>query len=299
MTSDSPVPATAGRPSLLILGASVRAAAQSALRAGFDPTCADRYADSDLRACARVLPVADFPAGLWHALRNTASVPWIYTGSLENHPALLQRIARDHPLLGTPAEVVRAVRDPVRLNRALVAAGLPALSVRLGVEPVPPADSTWMLKPRRGAAGRGVAVWNAQARGHLTLAEPHYFQRRATGTEHSALFLAGPLSTELLGTSRQLVGLDWAGAPSAAWCGNLVPDVLTGTTLEMVAAIGWAVAAAFPLRGLFGCDFIMADGVPWLTEVNPRYTGSTELLEFHRQTSLLSQHLRACRVMAG
>jgi predicted ATP-grasp superfamily ATP-dependent carboligase len=33
------------------------------------------------------------------------------------------------------------------------------------------------------------------------------------------------------------------------------------------------------LRGLFGVDAIMRDGVPWLVEVNPRYTASVEVFE--------------------
>ena len=52
------------QPSVLILGASTRAAAQSAIRAGLRPICADLFADLDLRDCARVLDVDDYPHGL-------------------------------------------------------------------------------------------------------------------------------------------------------------------------------------------------------------------------------------------
>jgi len=41
-------------PSLLILGASTRAAAHSARRAGFRPICADMFTDEDLREVAEV-----------------------------------------------------------------------------------------------------------------------------------------------------------------------------------------------------------------------------------------------------
>jgi hypothetical protein len=47
----------------------------------------------------------------------------------------------------------------------------------------------------------------------------------------------------------------------------------------------------FQLRGLFGLDFIVsADDQVWLTEINPRYTGSVELLEFVTGQSLLIDH---------
>jgi len=44
------------RPRLLILGCSTRAAAWSAVRAGFFPVCADEFGDADLHQVAEVLP---------------------------------------------------------------------------------------------------------------------------------------------------------------------------------------------------------------------------------------------------
>jgi hypothetical protein len=49
------------------------------------------------------------------------------------------------------------------------------------------------------------------------------------------------------------------------------------------------------LRGLFGCDFIVNAGTPWLTEVNPRYTAAMELAEHRLQASLVALHVRACQ----
>ncbi len=51
-------------PRLMILGASTRAAAQSAVRAGFQPVCADHFADEDLFEVAEVLPLSGYPHGL-------------------------------------------------------------------------------------------------------------------------------------------------------------------------------------------------------------------------------------------
>ena len=45
------------------------------------------------------------------------------------------------------------------------------------------------------------------------------------------------------------------------------------------------------MRGLFGIDAVVQDGVPWPVEINPRYTASMELLERSQPTlSLLSRH---------
>jgi hypothetical protein len=84
-------------PSVLILGASTRAAAQSAIRAGLHPICADLFADLDLRGCAQVLEVADYPRGLVAAAASAPACPWMYTGGLENQPGIVARISKSRP----------------------------------------------------------------------------------------------------------------------------------------------------------------------------------------------------------
>ncbi len=72
----------AGAPPLLIVGASARAAAQSALRAGYRPWCVDLFGDVDLRQSAAcvVCPRADYPRHLPAMLARlltqvTAAIP--------------------------------------------------------------------------------------------------------------------------------------------------------------------------------------------------------------------------------
>src|SRR4051812_15417928 len=80
---------------LLLLGASVRAAAWSALRGGLvQPWCIDLFADADLqRACtARTIPPTDYPHDFLAAARQAPPGPWLYTGALENYPDLIAAI---------------------------------------------------------------------------------------------------------------------------------------------------------------------------------------------------------------
>src|SRR3954469_6116964 len=99
---------------VLIVGASVRAAAHSALRAGLRPGGIDLFADCDLAAigpAVRVPPEA-YPEGLEDRAAAQPSGPWMYTGGLENDPELVDRIARKRPLWGVRGDALRAVRDP-------------------------------------------------------------------------------------------------------------------------------------------------------------------------------------------
>ncbi len=108
--------------SLLIVGASARAAAGSARRAGFQVSAADLFGDWDLQACQQTWLVSDYPAGFATAIAEFGG-PWMYTGGLENHPAWIDRFAQLAPLWGNPAERLRAVRHPLRLAQALRDAG--------------------------------------------------------------------------------------------------------------------------------------------------------------------------------
>src|SRR5437763_10103190 len=111
---------------VILIGASVRAAAGSALRAGRRPWCADLFADADLKRLgpARRIAMSVYPRGFVRALAEAPPGPWLYTGGLENHPRLVDRLARTRPLWGNGATVLERVRDPELLARRLTEHGL-------------------------------------------------------------------------------------------------------------------------------------------------------------------------------
>lgn len=281
------------QPRLVILGASVRAAAQSAVRAGLRPVGADLFADEDVRAVADVRRVVHYPADLLAVSRRFTPCPWMYTGALENHPRLLAEISAERPLWGTPPESVVAVRDPRRVYAALAASDLPVLDVRPSSEPPPP-DGRWMMKPLHGAAGRGIRVWNRSAVDAPTARQTHYFQQRVEGSALSAVILAEMGRSRLIGLTRQLIGEPWLHAPPFGYCGSIGPLHVPSPIRETVAAQGRVLAEQFGLRGLFGIDLLLDGEIPRPTEVNPRYTASVEVFERAGRVALLEAHRRAC-----
>jgi predicted ATP-grasp superfamily ATP-dependent carboligase len=280
---------------LMILGASTRAAAQSAVRAGLRPICADHFADQDLYELAEVLPLSRYPHDLVAAAASGPPLPWMYTGALENHPRLLKKLAALRTLYGNPADVVTRVRDPFAVARVLTAAGLPALPVCPGSQP-PPCDGHWMLKPLRSAGGRGIQTWDET---HVAFPkdrrrEPCYFQQRVAGEPYSALYLATSAETVLIGMSRQLIGESRLNAGPFAYCGSIGPLDLGACLEAQIVCFGQILGSEFALRGLFGVDFLIdRDSDAWLTEVNPRYTASVEVLESALGIALLGDHVTA------
>ena len=277
--------------SLVIFGASTRAAAFSAIRAGFDPICGDMFADADLRAFATVLDVPHYPHKLVEAIQHLPPLPWIYTGALENAPPEVERISNRMMLWGNFSNSLRDCRNPWFCRDILQQSGLPTLELRPDSAP-PLRDDCWLVKPLRSAAGRAVSLWSAAAH---TPAEPHYFQQRAIGTPISAAYLATATSGILLGISQQLIGCSELNAPAYGYCGSLFPWSVSHPNLEeQIRQIGGAISQACGLRGLFGIDFISDGQTAWMTEINPRYTASMELIEYQRQIPLLAYHRQAC-----
>lgn len=267
------------RPPLLILGASGRAAASSAFRAGFAPTVVDLFADRDLSARfpARRVDRADYPDGIEAIAATLPPGPWITAGALENHPDLVDRIARSRPLIGIGGDALRAVRDPGRWTRALREAGLPTLDCRTAADP-PPTSGRWLVKPLASAAGRGIRPWSP---GEAPIPPGSLLQRRASGVSMGATFVGdGRSRATLIGVTRQLLGANGAGL-IVAYRGSVGPvsgDLPPAATVR-IAAIGAELVRAFGLAGPFGVDFVLDGGVPYPVEINPRYTASVEVLE--------------------
>lgn len=265
---------------IIILGASARAAATSARRAGWTPWCADLFADTDLQRMATVRQVAEtnYPRGLLDALADTPQVPVLYTGGLENHPGLIAKTNR--PLWGNSPEVLRAIRDPRKWTQCLREQGLPCPRVAFAT----PTDGSWLLKPRKSAGGIGIRAYAGQSFNRRT----HFLQQHIAGDPCSAVFVGATL----VGVCRQLIGVPWLNASGYQYCGNIGPVPLDDATPWK--RLGEVLAQSFGLCGLIGIDAITKDGILYPVEINPRYTASVELFERSHRSALLPLHQASC-----
>lgn len=278
---------------LLILGASTRAAAFSALSAGLSPVCADLFADADLSARCPVASVPDYPLGFVRAAESADPGPWMYTGGLENRPDLVEQISASRALYGNSGEVLRRVRDPWLVSRALGRAGLAAPELRHTSQGLS-LDGRWLRKPRRGSGGAGIEVWTGAAR-ERTDHEGLYFQQYVAGRPCAAIFLAAGGHASLLGVTEQILLRSADGTPGFRYAGSIGPLPADPRRDAALARIGNVLASEFELRGVFGVDFVDDGQQVWSVEINPRFTASIEILERAGGFSAVGQHLSACR----
>jgi len=284
----------------IVVGATARAFGESAARAGWLVHAADLFADTDLRAsAAEARRVAGYPDEVPAAVADFPIAPVVWTGALENHPAVLEALARDRPLAGCDTAAVRGVRDPARLAPVVRAAGFAFPDTHAAPGGLP-TDGSFLAKPRASAGGRGIRPW------HGPPAEPDrratLWQRFIVGRPWSAAWVACRGAAVLVGASRPLRGGDWCGCGRFAYCGSIdVPlTTLAARPRRMLDALGDTLARSFGLAGAFGCDLVVtADGTAHVVEVNPRPTASLELIERASGWSVAAAHLGATTTARG
>lgn len=284
---------------LLILGASARAAAFSALAAGLEPVCGDAFADADLRRVCQASAAASYPTGLVEIARAAPPAPWMYTGALENQPRLIARISERRLLLGNGPRVLADVRDPFAIARALGAAGLRAPAVARSSAEIP-RDGSWLRKPLDSSGGTGIVLWSQasdpRAMSRKALKPRHYFQERIAGVSCSAIYVAAGGRSKLLGATEQLLTTRTPDAtgPAFHYAGSVGPLQLAAATADCLRHIGEVLTRTFGLVGLFGVDYVDDGRDLWPVEVNPRFTASVEILEHALGFSAVGLHTAAC-----
>jgi predicted ATP-grasp superfamily ATP-dependent carboligase len=236
---------------------------------------ADLFCDLDLQAIATTaVPVAhgddDAATGYpWRLIAAAegfpASAAWCYTGAIENHPDLIDAIARARPLAGNPSDVVRRLRDPVQLAAVACAAGLSFPETLTSPDGVP-LDGTFLVKPLAGAGGRGIRRWTQAVADdtmhHATTASRlQIWQRHAAGIPLSASYCFAEGSARLLGVSRQLIGEPWCHAGMFAWCGAVALHAASGRTgtdplITSLERLGSVLAERSRPVGLVGVDLV-------------------------------------------
>ncbi|MEP7085749.1 MAG: ATP-grasp domain-containing protein [Gemmatimonadota bacterium] len=287
----------ASRDRVLLAGVSVRALAESAARAGASVVALDAYGDLDLRRVAQYVAIPRDGSGEFDQLavarasRKVGAEIVSYVSSFENAPDAVALLATGRTLIGNAPAVLRRVRDPLALARALPRLGLrgPVVRASAPLEAGTALATRWLLKPRRSGGGHGIVSWT---RG-MAVPRSSIIQERIRGAAGSIIFAADGAELVPLALTRQLSGDESFGATGFMYCGSIVephqPELLA-KAIELASR----VTREFELRGVCGIDFIAHAGVPYAIEVNPRPTASMELVERATGYSIWLAHVAGC-----
>lgn len=256
---------------VLVVAVSARMLAGIAVADGYEVIALDRFGDVDLRVVAPGATASTSEA-LTRLAADIEVDAVVYGAGFENRPDLVAALAEGRELLGTPPELLAALRDPWEVGAAACAAGARAPEAR-SLEALPRAsgDGLWLRKPRHGGGGRGVHRWSG---GRLRRCE--IVQRFVAGLSCSAVAIGDGGRAVMVGVTEQL-----HRSPGFQWTGNVAPPRLPEPQVAELAGqlsgVCSEVAARLGVRGAFGVDAIWDGRHAWVLEVNPRPPASLEL----------------------
>src|ERR1051325_2579917 len=196
-------------PEVLLTGVSMRAAAQSAVRAGYHPHTIDAFADLDVpkpktHVSTTVTGRRFDPRLVLQTARRIPVDAIVYGSGFEDDSPAVDEISRGRTLWGNPPDVLRQVRSPRRLLEGLAQRGfaVPRVFVPGDDAGEPAHDVEWIEKPFRSGGGHGVRPWHPG----LAFAEGSYLEEFIHGSPGSIVFVASGGRSVPLGVSRQLAG---------------------------------------------------------------------------------------------
>jgi len=274
--------------------------AASAVRSGHRVAAVESFRDLDHPALPGLIALEQGHGVRYSARRAAeAAASWqvdavCYTASFENDFTAVEWLSRGRDLWGNPPAVLKQARDPLLLQRVLAAAGLPCVAVRTSRAPHGP--GSWLLKPRRSGGGQRIQPW-VEGR---AIPRWGYLQQRIRGIPGSLLFLANGTDAIPVALTRQIVGDRGFGASGFRYVGNLIGSAARPLfprepeVLALATRMAGLVTRRFGLRGINGIDFMARDGIPLVTEINPRWTGAAEVAERAYGVPLFAWHRDAC-----
>ncbi len=289
---------------ILIVGFSTRAIAESAVRGGYNVVTLDYFGDRDQKelvenySLMRDFQLRFSAKALLIASRGLNSQVVAYTSSLENHPDVIEELAEGHNLLGNSPSTLRRARDWGHLRLVCRQENIAhPVTLLPGEEEQARGTGRWVSKPARSGGGHGISFWREGA-----LGKGRILQEWIEGKACSAAFVADGRRCVLLGLTEQLIGRGELGARGFTWCGNILPLSLPtpeiGTVIGSVQEMAEKLTRSCDLRGVNGVDFVLGRDearrpVPYLVEVNPRYTASMELIERAYGINVFDLHVRS------
>ena len=264
---------------IVIVGHNVRNVAESARKAGWDVTAITKYADADLKLYAKVKKIDNVKekrlAEIVDEIAENLNALVVLTSGCEDLPVKSE-------VLGTDPKVAKGITNKLKFYKTLEKAGIPF--------PELADDPPCILKPIKGGGGLGIRLVDHTAdppQGYIR-------QKYIEGIPCSVSLIATDRGKiEPIAINRILVGWKEMNANDFVYCGNLTPLILTEDRRTSLIKTAVEVAEMFDVVGSIGVDFVLSDK-PYVLELNPRFQGSLDSIEWSYDVNLFSLHVKAC-----
>ncbi len=314
------------RPHIVIIGASGRFLAASALAARCPVFVIDLFSDADTRqiCCdsSRFSPIGSAAVGTLkiNCLQHFARAPElsirekfqpfrktkdasdrliIFSGGSENVPRLFEPQLLDNCVVAGPSKSsIQSLLCLKTIQRSCDRNGINyPRTVSMADQPIS-LTTKWLRKLTRSGGGLQTALWAPTT--PVEFGSGGYLQEMIAGQTISGCYVAarcdGKTETQLLGTTIQHTPCN---DEDFRYHGSIGPVDLPRDIAQEISRIGQCIADSFQLLGVFGIDFILWGDKLLLIDINPRVTASAELIERYYRMSIptftvIESHLDAC-----
>lgn len=277
---------TCSKPRLVIAGASVRSAAQCAVRAGFQILAIDQFTDRDLAELGQVASLQAISTLGERVWQPWIGAPLLLCGGMENRLQEVEELLH-YGLIGCLSlEILRDLRRCDSWSRWAQSSGLQWPETIEGSATRPNRAYPWLVKSRASAGGLGVRFWHGES-----LASFEYLQQWVEGESLGVTFWSDQQESRLVGCMASWSADAFEGPLPFIYRGSVGPIDLSDE--ESLHLVGFAerVRAETGLIGVWEADFVRNQHGWWLLEINPRWTSSMELLEVVHHQSLVEKHV--------
>ncbi|MFM7516738.1 MAG: ATP-grasp domain-containing protein [Pirellula sp.] len=295
-----------------LFGASCRAAAQSAKRAGATSIYAwDDFLDADLAHVASAASLSEWEQDQARSSIDLHDCSVVLCGGMENKPELVDRLIQLGARCGANGDALRELRSYANWKRWAEASNI-AWPLTLG-----PFDSEnpefhalcnndepkrlWLVKPVNGAGGihvRPLANDHSFKTTNTDLSKSSQWlvQQYIPGTSIGVSYCSDRVGTQVFGIARGIDARELEAPLPFIYRGNIAAIAITHQMEDRLRAFGDYVAKQTGLLGLWQADFQLdSDGKLWLLEINPRWSASMELHETLQGFSWMKKHLEILR----
>ncbi|AGK61539.1 putative ATP-dependent carboligase related to biotin carboxylase [Archaeoglobus sulfaticallidus PM70-1] len=265
---------------ILVVGNNVRNVVQSAFKSGFEVYALTKFVDSDLALFSKKVYLIEEESREW-VLERANELAERYNARVVLASGY-EDIEVKADVLGCEPSKIHDVVDKLKFYRKLESAGLPFPELKSEV------DGRVIVKPIRGGGGEDIKLLENEICGKDFL-----IQEYIEGFPCSASLIVGK-DAEVISLNRILAGWSEMNADGFRYSGNTTPLDVKQELRKKLSRLAVELCELFELKGSVGVDFVVDRNMnPYIIEMNPRFQGSLDAIEWSMDVSLFRLHYLA------
>ena len=260
---------------VIVVGTNVRNVAESARKAGYNVFAITKYLDADLKLYANVEKISNNIKQRVEELAQSLNAKVVLCAGYEDLKIKAE-------VLGTDPKVAEEIVNKLKFYKVLDKAGIryPELGIY----------NPSILKPIKGGGGIGIKLINS-----AIIPSGYLAQRYIEGVPCSvSLIVIDKRNNNVkpIAVNKIFVGWNEMNAKDFVYCGNLTPFIIDNDVKNEIIRTAIDVVELFDVVGCVGVDFILSDE-PYVLELNPRFQGSLDSIEWSYDLNLFKLHVQA------